>query len=788
MPAEKTNNHNLIPWLENLIFGSLTLGITLRLFISGSQAGPGINLFVSFFIWFAFCLWLIRRIMAGQLTIPHFGWGSLCLIVFAATVLASPYLAADKFSAFSSTVAWLTDLMLFGLILGLTMEGKNKAVYFLVITLIATAVVITAYAVYQYFYGLQLLRETVAQHPELIASLPAELIGDFFSRLNANEPFATFIYQNTLAGWLVLICPVLLGLIFDAFQRSSQIRKQFGWYLNIFFLLAMIFIIFTTGARGGLVALCLALFIFGLLAGWPYLKKFYRVLLSGILVLILVAIFIVFLIALFGQLPPPAEPGEAWASLQIRFGYWQGAEKVIRQNTWLGVGLNNFGSHYLQVKGALAGETSKAHNDFLQIWAELGILGLLGFLGCWLLILGKPIRQLLTEDKNIRPDLSENDPQPNYLIWAIIMGVGLAFVMSEMLNATFRLTDTLPWIFCLVFFLLWLGTFLLNHRLTLNSGTRYLRCGLVAGLVGLFIHSTVDFNWYSQGVSRSAWYLGGCLIALTTPLIKYRTLKIKTGFALKVFGLIPLVILLIAGGLWFIPRLMEAHNRAEAGREKVHLNSIDKIEEGVADLERAKKLNPYDVHPWKTLAWLYHRHRRLPLAQNKFKELKNRDRQRKVPDMELSLLNGEFHNCLTHIEKAITLKPRNAGLHSTRGMFYADHAKIIASWLEQLNDKLPATQLHILYDTARQESLRSFRKAYALYPTRPVNVYRLAQALENSQSVPPLPNSLSLEAENLYRLALDLNNRITRQALKLTPLLEKKVKGKLKASKKIRKN
>ena len=61
-------------------------------------------------------------------------------------------------------------------------------------------------------------------------------------------------------------------------------------------------------------------------------------------------------------------------SLAKRISYWKNSLQIIKSVPWQGLGPGNFNltnSRY-------------AHNSYLQIWAEMGILGIISFL--WLII------------------------------------------------------------------------------------------------------------------------------------------------------------------------------------------------------------------------------------------------------------------------------------------------------------------------------------------------------------------------------------------------------------------
>lgn len=71
------------------------------------------------------------------------------------------------------------------------------------------------------------------------------------------------------------------------------------------------------------------------------------------------------------------------ASAQLRVSYWRVASRIIRDHFWSGVGLGNFGAVYANYQRLGDGPVQMAHNDYLQVFTETGVFGLLAFLAMW---------------------------------------------------------------------------------------------------------------------------------------------------------------------------------------------------------------------------------------------------------------------------------------------------------------------------------------------------------------------------------------------------------------------
>jgi hypothetical protein len=88
-----------------------------------------------------------------------------------------------------------------------------------------------------------------------------------------------------------------------------------------------------------------------------------------------------------------ANPTTFW----MRLAYWRNALRVIASNFLTGIGLSNFEVVYAQYQAPGEPPVKAAHNDYLQIFAETGILGILAFLAFWGYFLVWGARRILRE-------------------------------------------------------------------------------------------------------------------------------------------------------------------------------------------------------------------------------------------------------------------------------------------------------------------------------------------------------------------------------------------------------
>jgi O-antigen ligase len=266
------------------------------------------------------------------------------LVLFVAWAGLSAIWAKDSGLVFASVARYAPNAMLFPIVY--TAAGnRKKAIWivgaFVVGTLIAAA------------YGLVVPGEAEAE---------GRLSGSFG---NANETAAALAVGVALAG----------GLVFGLREKPWL---RFWAVLSVPFLVLALFL---TVSRGGIVALG-AVFIAAVLLAGPRRRG---PLLAATVVAILAAVFYFGVVA--GQ--------DAKTHLLKSNGgtgrtdIWKVGWRMVEANPVVGVGAGNFQSssvHYLLAPGQIThsdfiiDEPKVAHNTYLEVLAELGIVGLVLFL------------------------------------------------------------------------------------------------------------------------------------------------------------------------------------------------------------------------------------------------------------------------------------------------------------------------------------------------------------------------------------------------------------------------
>lgn len=314
----------MIPLLLILIFA--------RPFIA-SQAFPYVNTAYSICLLLFIATWFIKRDIhlkeLGNLIYP--------LALFCLSLIISMIFSQNKYTSLEEAYKYATGVCLFLLAASLSLKDKTRLMH----AIVSSGLIISILAIYQYFFGFQHLSEYVAK-----MNISDSFIVDYVSR---KRVFCPFTSPNLLGGFLSMIIPLAL------------INKKIIW-LSILMFAALLL----TQSLGALISLFFGLIVYFYLNLKGRIGKRNVIIIFGLLLII----GVVFIMRSSAQ----KEYFQPMFSVATRLGYWKDALEIIKQSPWVGIGLGNFDLP----------QTRYAHNSYLQIWAEMGIIGILAFL--WLAI------------------------------------------------------------------------------------------------------------------------------------------------------------------------------------------------------------------------------------------------------------------------------------------------------------------------------------------------------------------------------------------------------------------
>ncbi|OIO36573.1 MAG: hypothetical protein AUJ74_01725 [Candidatus Omnitrophica bacterium CG1_02_44_16] len=177
---------------------------------------------------------------------------------------------------------------------------------------------------------------------------------EYLSRGRAFVPFPT---PAALAGYLILFAPLSAALLLET--GKNKLKNYFALSVVILTSIALL----ATQSIGGFLSLVLSLIIFLYTRKKGPSKKIIFPVLCGLISCGLILFFL--------RNSSNYDFNTPIFSLTNRLSYWREAINVISQHPLAGVGLGNYPFF----------KSISPHNSYLQIWAEIGILGLASFIG-----------------------------------------------------------------------------------------------------------------------------------------------------------------------------------------------------------------------------------------------------------------------------------------------------------------------------------------------------------------------------------------------------------------------
>jgi O-antigen ligase len=249
--------------------------------------------------------------------------------------------------------------------------------------LIFTGLIISFIAIRQYFFGFNNTLQYLIRN-----NLDSPFMLDYIGRKRVFTPFIT---PNTLAGYLIMIIPLAIT------------NKKRIWLIAPLFLA-----LFLTKSLGGLFSIFLGLILY-----YYLLKKLDKKNVIIAMTVLLISIALIFIIRSI----TPKQHAQPLFSTMMRLNYWKDTLAIIKASPLVGVGLGNF--NLIQSR--------YAHNSFLQIWTEMGILGIMSFV--WLLF-----AIFKSAASSIKITLNKNQ-------LAAFISAGIAFLIHNTLDFSFFLPE-----------------------------------------------------------------------------------------------------------------------------------------------------------------------------------------------------------------------------------------------------------------------------------------------------------------------------------------------------------
>ncbi len=343
-----------------------------------------------------------RRWLGSPITLP--------LLIFIAAASLSLISALSVGDALKELLKWLQMLIVMLLVVNLE-QKRGEAV--VLGSILATAIVQALIGIWQFA-----LRGEGPEHFLI-------LDGRFY------RAYGTFEQPNPYAGLMGLVAPVCLSLFLYGLQEwlapalrsgagegnapafSELIKNLMTWRFArtialLFLLCLLLSALLMSWSRGAWLGFAAAVII--VLLSWP------RRLSQGAL-LVLIGVAAGYAVLRFELLPPAVMDRLVGFSESVgavedvrgldvtpanyavleRLAHWQAAREMARHHFWIGVGIGNYQAvypGYALFNWPLS--LGHAHNIYLNMLAETGIIGLAAYLMLWIIILAQNWRATRT--------------------------------------------------------------------------------------------------------------------------------------------------------------------------------------------------------------------------------------------------------------------------------------------------------------------------------------------------------------------------------------------------------
>lgn len=278
--------------------------------------------------------------------------------------------------------------------------------------LIGLAAVLSLYGLYEYFF----LYRFIGEHMDIsfIDAVGREMI-------SLRRVSSVFGWPNRLAGFLGMSIPVSIGIFL--YEKRLKVRIILALSTMAMFL-GMLF----TFSIGGWLALIGSLIFMAVLCFW-FIGRGLREFISRRKFFIsAISLFLIIVLAGAGWImaekrATPVTQG----AIKCRVAYLKGAIGIIKDNLVSGTGLGTFKVVYPQYMPAQKGYGAwHAHNSYLEIWSETGLLGIALFLIF--------IWQIMTAGSRLLTDTT--NPRHKFVIIGLISGI-TAFLLHNIMEFTF---------------------------------------------------------------------------------------------------------------------------------------------------------------------------------------------------------------------------------------------------------------------------------------------------------------------------------------------------------------
>lgn len=324
-------------------------------------------------VWLVLASWLMSMVAHREVRL-NASWLSVSVSVLVAGMLLSLPSASSLGPGIKEITKWIEML---GLLLATAQLMNTRWLNALIATTLLTGAVAAGQGIYQFLFQ---------KGPE------AFLLFDRFMRA-----YGTFAQPNPYAGYLGLGAALAFGVAAGClFGPGERWRTRFIWLsMALTAGLLMLVAIVMSWSRGSWLGLAAGVGTM-MVASIRWRRRMH--LIGSVVPVAAVVLSIVSLSGVPGAISSRmtglafprvqdvlgAEVTDANFSVLERLAHWQAAVAMWRDHFWLGVGIGNYAVAYPRYALPIWDDAlGHAHNYYLNIAAEAGLIGLLAFLQVW---------------------------------------------------------------------------------------------------------------------------------------------------------------------------------------------------------------------------------------------------------------------------------------------------------------------------------------------------------------------------------------------------------------------
>lgn len=331
--------------IRDFLLPGITVLLLTAPLIYPSFRGQGVALFYYFAAVFAGFVFIMSGKFLRDSDKPETPIDGYLFLIFSWFIISSLF-STDRVVSMNASTGFFAILLFYYICYSISKKHHLTVLY----TVTASATVLSAYGLYQYFAGFDASIALIKNSPV------AEQTAAYLERLESKRVFSTLIYPNTFAGLLIMAIPACIGLI----KNEKKARP--------FLIPALLFMcvnLFLTKSVSGIASLALAALFTALLIRDRELARFRAGIFIAGIIAFAVLIGVVFL----------RGPENLLHGLPGRVSGWFLMLEVTlnRLITGAGPGMFEHAFNSPSFKGAMY--LKYAHNAFLHAAVELGIIG-----------------------------------------------------------------------------------------------------------------------------------------------------------------------------------------------------------------------------------------------------------------------------------------------------------------------------------------------------------------------------------------------------------------------------